>query len=313
MTALPPGASVAPMRLEDAAEIREFLAARSTALIGTHQYSPEGVANFLRAPALDLATDTWIVRIDGEIAGTAAAVFAAGRAGMEVSSADPDVAGWLLDHAWERAAEQIVAAGLAEATLSLSVLHEDKQTAALAADRGLTWATSHHRMRINHTGPVEPPPVPAGVVVHRGAHDDAARRIAHQLITESFDGQPNSAPGPYDEWMASREARSTFDWSLITYLELDGRPVAVRECDGNFLNSDQCGYVGRLGVIEAARGRGLAKFLLQDAFALDAAAGLSGTILHVDNSNPTPAVGLYLSVGMRPDIVNDMWRTTLRP
>lgn len=113
--------------------------------------------------------------------------------------------------------------------------------------------------------------------------------------------------------MASREARSTFDWSLVTYLELDGRPVAVRECDGNFLNSDQCGYVGRLGVVEAARGRGLAKFLLQDAFALEAAAGLSGTILHVDNSNPTPAVGLYLSVGMRPDIVNDLWRTTLRP
>ncbi|MFC5266998.1 hypothetical protein ACFPJ1_33180 [Kribbella qitaiheensis] len=33
-------------------------------------------------------------------------------------------------------------------------------------------------------------------------------------------------------------------------------------------------------------------------FATDAAAGLEGTLLHVDTNNPTPALDLYESVGM---------------
>jgi hypothetical protein len=47
---------------------------------------------------------------------------------------------------------------------------------------------------------------------------------------------------------------------------------------------------------------------LSEPFALDAAAGRSGTILHVDTNNPTPALGLYLSVGMRATLVIDVWR-----
>ena len=94
-------------------------------------------------------------------------------------------------------------------------------------------------------------------------------------------------------------------------LEADGQAVAVRECSNQFLESDNCGYVGRLGVLEGARGRGYAKFLLQDAFALDAAAGRTGTILHVDANNPNPAVALYLAVGMRVTTSADAWRRPL--
>lgn len=66
-----------------------------------------------------------------------------------------------------------------------------------------------------------------------------------------------------------------------------------------------------LGVVEEYRGRGLAKFLLRDAFALDTAAGRTGTILLVDTNNPTPALGFYLSVGMLPTLIVDGWRHTL--
>jgi ribosomal protein S18 acetylase RimI-like enzyme len=150
------------------------------------------------------------------------------------------------------------------------------------------------------------------VTVHRGAVDETIRRAGHQVITESFATQPDAIPHPYDEWVVSRESRSTYDWSCLTVLELDGRPVAVREWDRNFVNSDNCGYIGRIGVMPEARGRGLAKYLLKDQFALDAAAGLAGTLLHVDTSNPTPAVALYRAVGMRPDLVNDVWSRTLQ-
>jgi len=79
------------------------------------------------------------------------------------------------------------------------------------------------------------------------------------------------------------------------------------------VSTDNCGYIGRLAVVPDSRGKGLAKFLLRDTFAHDAAAGRTGTILHVDTSNPTPAVPLYISVGMHPDLTTNIWRRTLHP
>lgn len=34
-------------------------------------------------------------------------------------------------------------------------------------------------------------------------------------------------------------------------------------------------------------------------------------ILHVDTNNPTPALGLYLSVGMTPTVVFEGWRRVI--
>ena len=59
------------------------------------------------------------------------------------------------------------------------------------------------------------------------------------------------------------------------------------------------------------RGRGLARLLLERAFARDAAAGRAGTLLHVDTANTTPALDLYLSVGMRAVLAIDMWHGDL--
>ena len=84
--------------------------------------------------------------------------------------------------------------------------------------------------------------------------------------------------------------------------------VAIRLCDDDYVETDNCGYIRILGVLEDFRGRGLAKFLLRDAFASDAAEGRAGTILDVDTSNPTPALDLYLSVGMKPTLVSEGWR-----
>lgn len=51
--------------------------------------------------------------------------------------------------------------------------------------------------------------------------------------------------------------------------------------------------------------------MLRWAFATDATRGLGGTLLHVDSSNTTPALGLYESVGMRTILVIDAWRADL--
>jgi ribosomal protein S18 acetylase RimI-like enzyme len=305
MSELPAGLTVRPIQLTDSEAITALMGAQTSKLLGFPKHSLEDVANYLRDPALDLDQDTWVVFDGAELVGTGTASLFGGRIDLDVVAGDPAVAAWLLDTAINRAHEQ---APTIEITVGLTMLRDDKLLPGLAAARGFKLGTTIQRMEIRPTGPVEEPAVPDGIVIRRGASDDATRRAAHQVLAEAFADQPTSVPRPYDEWVASRESRSTFDWSQVTVLELDGRAVAMRECNDNFVSSENCGYIGRLAVLAETRGRGLATFLLRDAFAADLAAGRTGTILHVDSSNPTPAVQLYLSVGMRPTVVSDVWR-----
>lgn len=312
---LPAGHTVRPMRLDDAGLIAERSGAYTRALLGFAKHSVEDVGNYLRDPGFNPATDGLVVLdANGEYAGSATALATGdgSRVSLEAMSNDPAIVAWLLEQAVRRAEEAGRAAGRDEVVVSVGVIRQDDLMPEIVAAHGFALGTSVHRMHITFDGAVPPPAVPDGAVVRRGAFDDTSRRAAHAVLVEAFSGQPGSLPRPYGEWAASRESRSTFDWSQLTTVELDGRAVAVTECNANFVSTDNCGYIGRLAVVPSARGRGLAKFLLHDAFAVDAAAGRSGTILHVDSNNPTPAVGLYTAVGMSPDLTSDIWRRTLQ-
>ncbi|TCC29244.1 GNAT family N-acetyltransferase [Kribbella sindirgiensis] len=312
---LPAGYTTRPTTLSDAALIAERSGRYTSALLGSPKHSPEDVANYLRDPGTDLATDAWIVfDPNGDFAGSATAVPITGgtHVNVDVLSGEPAVLDWLLAQAEGRAREVSPAVGEDGVVLRVGVIRQDERLAAVAAARGFAIGTSTHRMRITFDGPMPPPAVPEGIVVRRGAPDEASRRAAHGVLMEAFADQPETLPRPFEEWAASRESRSTFDWSQVTVVEADGRAVGMTECNHNFVSTDNCGYVGRLGVVPSARGRGLAKFLLRNAFATDAAAGRTGTILHVDAGNPTPAVALYTGAGMQPDLTSDIWTKTVR-
>ncbi|TDW23120.1 GNAT family N-acetyltransferase [Kribbella kalugense] len=307
---LPAGYTFRPMVLDDTGLIAERSAAYTSALLGFAKHSPEDVANYLRDPGINLATDGWVVLdAEGAFAGSATAVSMSDGAevNIDILSESPTILNWLLDQAERRAG------GVREVVLKVGVIRQDRLLPEVLAARGFAIGTSVQRMRINFDGPVVSPAVPDDVVVRRGAPDEASRRAAHAVLMEAFAEQPGTLPRPFDVWVASRESRSTFDWSQVTIVELDGQAVGMTECNDNFVSTDNCGYVGRLAVVPSARGRGLAKFLLHKAFAVDAAAGRSGTILHVDTGNPTPAVALYTGVGMRPEVISDIWRRTIQP
>ncbi|WUJ68999.1 GNAT family N-acetyltransferase [Kribbella soli] len=303
---LPAGYTARPMVLEDAPVIAEQSAAYTSALLGFPKHSPEDVANYLRDPGINLRTDGWVVLTpDGDFAGSATAVITPTHLNVDILSQHPAVLNWLLTQAELRAG--------GEAVVRVGVIRQDRLLPDVLLARGFVVGTSVQRMRIGFDGPVAAPSVPDGVVVRRGALDEASKRAAHSVLMEAFKEQPGALPRPFGEWVESRESRSTFDWSQVTIVELDGQPVGVTECNDNFVSTDNCGYVGRLAVVPSARGRGLATFLLRTAFATDAAAGRDGTILHVDSSNPTPAVALYTGVGMRPDLISDIWQRTIQP
>ncbi|MEV5964283.1 GNAT family N-acetyltransferase [Kribbella sp. NPDC051952] len=311
MTAvLPDTHSVRPPTKDDAKAVFDLVAAENIAVIGFADYTLDDMVDELTDPGFAPETDGWLV-FDGDRLVGYGSVFGKGdhhQLGIDVITSDPAVVEYLLGEVIRRSREIARAYGHASVLLDIGVYRADETRRAWLAEHGFRSGTTYHRMRIDHQGPVEPPVVPAGITVRRGVPDEASRRAAQDVLNASFDGQFGFSPRSYEEWHAAHENQSTFDWSQITLLEQDGRAVAFRECTDQYIEDENCNYIGRLGVLAEARGKGLATFLLRDQFALDAAAGRAGTILHVDTNNPTPALGLYLSVGMTASLVIDVWQ-----
>ncbi|MGH3713719.1 MAG: GNAT family N-acetyltransferase [Micromonosporaceae bacterium] len=313
MDTLSTGFTSRPPTLDDAALILELVSAYNLRILGYADYTLDDVRDELTEPGYDPRTDGWLV-FDGTGAlagyGWAFGNHDGDLANLDVIASDPAVARWLLDRALARTREIGRTRGHARMTVDKGVYRADQATRALLADYGFAAATAYHRMRVDHHGPVPVPALPEGVTL-REATDEETRRAAHRVTMTSFGDHFGHVDETYDGWRALREARSAFDWSQLAVLDLDGSPVAVCECTDQFLDDEDCGYVLKLGVLPSARGRGLAKYLLRRTFARDAAAGRKGTILHVDTNNTTPALGLYESVGMKPVLVIDVWRTSV--
>ncbi|MDX6259162.1 MAG: mycothiol synthase [Kribbellaceae bacterium] len=298
---------------DDAEAIFELVAARNTAAIGSADFTLDDMTDELGEPGLDLDQDAWLVFAGDTLTGYGTVLGRGDHHLLDIDfyTGDPAVAEWLLGELLERARELGRAHGQTEVLIDAGTYRTDTAKGDLLSAHGFAPGTTYHRMRVDHTGPVTAPEVPEGVVLRRGALDEASRRQAYAVWDASFTGQYGFVPRPYEEWFSSRDSQSTFDWSQLHLLELDGQVVGFIENNDQFIEDENCNYIGRLGVLKEARGRGLAKFLLRDAFAVDAAAGRAGTILHVDTNNPTPALGLYLSVGMEAVLVIDVWRRTV--
>jgi mycothiol synthase len=298
----------------DAEAIFDLVSAYNMAVIGAADCTLDEVADFIVEPGFDRSTDGWLVLAgNGEPAGYATAYGLGDRQAVqvEVTSPDPAVAQWLFAEAMYRAREMGRERGHSEITVDSCIYQADEALHALLLGGDFSLGTTYYRMRIDHAGAVAAAELPDGIVIRRGAFDDASRRAAHEAIIESFSGQFGFVARPHDEWVEALDASSIFDWSQLTVLEAEGRVVAVRRCGDEFVEAENCGYIGMLGVVDDFRGRGLAKLLLRDSFAVDVAAGRSGSILNVDSNNPTPALGVYLSVGMKPVLVFDGLRRVL--
>jgi mycothiol synthase len=311
---LPDGYTVRSPEPADAEALFAMLAAYNEGVVGFADTTLEEVAYCIDRPGFDPATDGWLVlAADGRPAGYATTLGLGDRQllDVEVTSQYPEVAGWLVDRTLQRAAEMGRERGHAEVTADVFAYRADEVLRTQLSGHEFTTGTTYHRMQIDHDGPVAAPDGHTGFVVRRGAFDESTRRAAHEAVNESFRGQFGWAAAPYDEWFERHEDVPIFDWSQLTLLEIDGRVVAIRECNDKYVETDNCGHIGMLGVLEEFRGRGLATFLLRDAFTDHAASGRAGTILHVDTNNPTPALDLYLSVGMTPTVIFDGWRRVL--
>jgi ribosomal protein S18 acetylase RimI-like enzyme len=310
---LPDGYSWRRPTLDDAEAILRLVVDYNTAVVGIADFTLDDVRDQLTEPGFDPAADGWLVA-DGEGLRGYAWTFTehtGEQASVDVTSLVDGVADWLWSETLRRAAESGAGAGHAEITVDAGIYQADTAQQARAAARGFAPATTFQRLRIDFDRAPDDPPERDGVVVRTGPGDESLRRDAHGVVQRSFAEHFGFVPKPFAEWHEAIEASATHDWAQLRVAYVDGEAVATVRGSDQFVEDEGCGYVVTVAVVPEARGRGLAKLLLRQAFADDFRRGRRGTILHVDANNVTPALDLYLDVGMRPVLAIDVWRRRL--
>lgn len=216
---------------------------------------------------------------------------------------DPSLGSQVLVFLEERGRSLAADLGHAAPFFDVGVFREDERTRSLLAAAGFEPRTTFTRMRIDLDGPVE---VPATDVVVRQVSDLADLRVAHRIEEESFAEHYGTVALPFDVWRRRLDERGR-DFAHLFLAEVGGEPAGLLVSTRQFEPDDNAGYVRTLGVLPAARGRGVAKAMLRDCFARARREGRAGVLLHVDVANVTGALRLYESVGMRPVVVIDAW------
>lgn len=307
---LPEGVRSRRPTTDDAEAIFTLVAAHNTSAIGFADFALDDAHDHLTGPGFDPSVDGWIVERDRLAVGYGWAC----RNGdsdivdIDVTALDDQVAAWLFARVLTRAGQIAVETGHEQAHVDMWIYRADEAQRARAAALGFAPATTFHRMRIDHDGTVSDSLAPDGVVLHPGPGDERLRRDAHAVLTSSFADHFGFVRRSYEEWHDRIESSATGDWSQLRVAYVDGEPAAMLLGSDLFVGDEGCGYINNVGVMANARDRGLAKLLLRQAFAGDVRRARKGTLLHVDTNNPTPALGLYLSVGMRVVLVADVWR-----
>lgn len=124
-----------------------------------------------------------------------------------------------------------------------------------------------------------------------------------RLVEDAFLEWSDRPRRSFDDWAATTVRRPGFEqWQLRVVV--DDRPGPDRQVVGAALVqlADGCGFVDKLAVRRADRGRGLGQALLADAFAVARAHGATRSELSTDSR--TGALGLYEKLGM---VVTSRW------
>jgi ribosomal protein S18 acetylase RimI-like enzyme len=145
-----------------------------------------------------------------------------------------------------------------------------------------------------------------------GMPDEADLRTVHDILESAFADHFNSHEETFDEFLFRLREDPGHRWDHWWIAELvDG---AAAEPAGALVGAVTEGsdepdgsYVEYIGVLQNARGRGVAKSLLATVIADAAARGRDRVGLEVDADSPTGADGLYVGMGWQTTYVTESW------
>ncbi|WP_036564372.1 GNAT family N-acetyltransferase [Nocardioides halotolerans] len=222
----------------------------------------------------------------------------------------------LVEWAVGQAREVGAARGLEVQQIDTGAYADDERQHRWLAASGFTKVRTWWQM----TRPVTPDEVglvedPArwerdGVVVRRvecerdgGEPIEADLRAVHDVLEAAFTDHFNSKPETFDEFLFRLRLDPGHRWDHWWLAEVDGEPAGALVGT----ESGSGSYVAYIGVVELARGRGVAKGLLRTVIADAAARGRDNVGLEVDADSPTGADRLYRGMGWETSYVTESW------
>ena len=146
--------------------------------------------------------------------------------------------------------------------------------------------------------------------------NEADLRAIHDVLEGSFTDHFNHSEETYEEFIHRLREDPGHRWDHWWIAEITDGGAAGDEVHpaGALVGSvSESGtgpdgsYVAYLGVLETARGRGVAKGLLKGIVSDAAERGYDRVGLEVDADSPTGADGLYLAMGWTTKYVTESW------
>lgn len=211
--------------------------------------------------------------------------------------------------------------------LDSSAASDDERQRAWLAAAGYACVRTWLQM-VRPVGPGEgepgvlPPPRP-GVRVRRvrehanGLPTAEDLQTVHLVLEQSFADHFNSYREGFAEFVVRLQEDPWHRWDhwWVAEVELDGRWQPAGALISSVLPPDAAGaygsYVDYIGVHRRARGRGVAKALLNTVIGDAARRGRTRVALEVDADSSTNADGLYLSMGWVVDHRTESWHRYL--
>ena len=147
-----------------------------------------------------------------------------------------------------------------------------------------------------------------------GAPEEEDLRTIHDVLETSFADHFNSHEETFDEFVSRlrEDPGHRWDhWWIAELIDVEGDPVPAGALVGSVSmgtpGSPNGSYVEYIGVLQNARGRGVATSLLRTVIADAAQRHRDRVGLEVDADSPTKAEALYTAMGWRTAYVTESW------
>ena len=146
-----------------------------------------------------------------------------------------------------------------------------------------------------------------------GMPEEDDLRIVHDILESAFADHFNAHEETFDEFVFRLREDPGHRWDHWWIAELvDGGTTEPAGALVGVVSEGSAGkpdgsYVEYIGVLQNARGRGVAKSLLKTVIADAAGRGRDRVGLEVDADSPTGADGLYVSMGWHTRYVTESW------
>lgn len=327
---LPPGWSSNHPGTADVAELHALLAAHELAARGSSSAALASVDSEVAGPGALTRRHRVLRDVDSRLRAWATVHDrAAGRALVAVT-VDPDLE--------PAVADDVAALLLAWSTEQVAILGAERglptsqvDSGAFAADlRQQRWLAAAGLKQVRQwwqmSRPVasdEAPPEPGPDIVLRTVARDpdtgkpvrSDLKAVHEIMESAFTDHFNYHEESLDEWISRMREDPGHRWNHWWIAELIPDGGGPAEPAGALVSAASYGedgepdgtYVEYLGVLRSARGRGVAKLLLQAVFADTAERGRPTVGIEVDESSSTGAGALYLSMGFVTNYVTQSW------